>query len=108
MIKTAFKYTPTDKNTHKYLQLLFQSTTPPVDESTEAHAAYQQRCRRRGTTADRRINSNLNHPNNDDNDTTVITVNTVIGAAGIPADNTDTPTVGANGCLLYTSDAADE
>ena len=63
----------------------------------EAHAAYQQRCRRRGTTADRRINSNLNHPNNDDNDTTVITVNMVIGAAGIPTDNSNTPTVGANG-----------
>ena len=82
------------------------SSNPSVRESVyinadltkaEAHAAYQQRCRRRGTTADRRINSNLNHPNHDDNDTTVITVNTVIGAAGIPADNTDTPTVGANG-----------
>jgi len=34
----------------------------------EAHAAYRQRCRRRGMTADRRINPNTNHPNNDTDD----------------------------------------
>ena len=46
-------------------------------------------------TADRQTNSNLNHPNSDADDATG--VNTVNNAAGIPADNTNTPTAGANG-----------